>query len=192
MYCNIFSCSCTRRTACRVFFLILFFGWGGWGGAGHIKVSCNLHPISLALSTPFLFLETLAKFYGHHVVFPCFALSCSHVVSGACHLSIQQDPLSSMVFHAQANFCYMSATGRGHPNVVRPLERVGTATIWQLADGVPWQDALPRLTATARCQALPIWMHWGLGITRACLISWCIVRRRCHDRDQVNGWALVF
>ena len=41
----------------------------------------------------------------------------------------------------------------GHPNLVRPLERVGSASVWQLAIGAPWHAAVPGLAADGRSQA---------------------------------------
>ena len=49
--------------------------------------------------------------------------------------------------------CWHSRGHSGHLNVVRRLERLGTANIWQMAYGTPWHSAVQLLPATARDQA---------------------------------------
>ena len=40
----------------------------------------------------------------------------------------------------------------GHPNLARPLERIGSATIWELASGAPWTVAVSTMGPQGRTE----------------------------------------
>lgn len=50
----------------------------------------------------------------------------------------------------------------GHPNIVKPLERIAGATIWSFVGGEPWNLAL-RTSGVFRCQARMIAAAHGAG-----------------------------
>ena len=42
---------------------------------------------------------------------------------------------------------------QGHSNIVKALGVLGTMTLWQLAEGLPWEQAQRILPLPAKCQA---------------------------------------
>lgn len=64
-------------------------------------------------------------------------------------VSISNDPLINQISQMTLR------SGLGHPNVVKPWERIGGATVWSFAEGQPWNSALRHigLETALRCKA---------------------------------------
>ncbi|CAL1134366.1 unnamed protein product, partial [Cladocopium goreaui] len=60
---------------------------------------------------------------------------------------------------------FKRACSLSHPNLVRPLERIGAATVWQLVSGAPWKIAVSTLGLSGRTEVA----KQVLDVTQYCI-----------------------
>eukprot|EP00435_Cladocopium_sp_Y103_P047481 s3581_g14.t1 len=86
-------------------------------------------------------------------------------------------PMAAQSVQILLQECYR-ASNLSHSNIVKALGVLGTMTLWQLAEGLPWEQAQRILPLPAKCQVARQFASVGEYLTKMTHVMWDI-----HEAD---------